>query len=598
MPWVLPASNATDATKDNGAVTPMDLKSYFRQLERRFLFGLLMAFLIPLASLSAYFHFQFHATLKETGKLNLTAIAESQRNTVDLFLQERLLNIFTLFHSSAFGLQPTSQQMQLLLQQLQRASDAFIDVGFLTENGYQVGYAGPYPFLQNRDYSAQEWFIKLTSPKENYYISDIYMGFRNKPHFTIAAKQLVDDRAYVLRATLDPDKFHLFLMTISHGKGVKSILVNQEGRLQLAASRFDTSPHLEKYLPSQDTQSGARTTNDNGGAILIAHAWLSEVNWVLLVSEPLSVAYAQLYRARHLMLLSSTMILAVVVMAIGFATRTLISKARENAEKRDELYGQLLHASKLASLGELATGVAHEINNPLAIIVATTGAIRDTVNPQFNNQWTPDTINEDLKTIDTAVFRARGITQQLLDYGRKSTPRLVPTDINQVLEEMLAGFKEKSLALADVDVVRDLDITLPPVMADPDQIRQVFLNLVNNAGDAIDGPGRITIATRKNNHSVHVTFTDTGHGMDREQIKNIFDPFYTTKNVGKGTGLGLSVSIGIVDSMGGTIEVQSMPGAGSAFTVTLPTAEKEGAADERAGTGAGWRERNAYCIID
>ncbi len=579
MPRTYPPSNSAGLPSVKGSVASMDLKSYFRQLERRFLFGLLMAFLIPLISLSAYFHFQFQATLKETGKLNLTAVAESQRNTVDLFLQERLLNIFSLFRSSAFGLNPTPQQMQLLLQQLQRAGDAFVDVGFLTEDGYQVGYAGPYPYLQNLDYSVQDWFLKLMSPNENYYISDIYLGFRNKPHFTIAAKQLIDGCPYVLRATLDPDKFRLFLMTISHEKGVKSILINQEGRLQLSASRSDTPLSLEEYLPPLNVPSGAIITAGNGDATLVAHAWLSEVNWVLLVSEPLRVTYAQLYRARQIMLISSTMILAVVVAAIGFATHTLIGKACENAEKRDELYGQLLHASKLASLGELATGVAHEINNPLAIIVATTGAIRDTLNPEFKIEWTPETINEDLKTIDTAVFRARGITQQLLDYGRKNSPRLVRTDLNRVLEEVLAGFKEKSLALADVDVVRDLDAELPAVMADPDQIRQVFLNLINNAGDAIDGPGKITISTRHNNHAVQVIFTDTGRGMEAEQIKKIFDPFFTTKDVGEGTGLGLSVSIGLVDSMGGTIEVQSMPGVGSAFTVILPIVQREGVTD-------------------
>jgi two-component system NtrC family sensor kinase len=117
---------------------------------------------------------------------------------------------------------------------------------------------------------------------------------------------------------------------------------------------------------------------------------------------------------------------------------------------------------------------------------------------------------------------------------------------------------------------------------DPDQIRQVFLNLINNAGDAIKGPGRITIATRQDDRTVQVTVTDTGTGMDGEQLKKIFDPFYTTKEVGKGTGLGLSVSIGIVEAMGGTIEVQSMPGAGSAFTVVLPKKQIKGAANEQA----------------
>ena len=115
-----------------------------------------------------------------------------------------------------------------------------------------------------------------------------------------------------------------------------------------------------------------------------------------------------------------------------------------------------------------------------------------------------------------------------------------------------------------------MSLKLPNILADSDQIRQVFLNLINNAGDAISGSGTITITTASDGEYVQVTITDTGRGMTAEQMKKIFDPFYTTKELGKGTGLGLSVSLGIVKSMGGSIDVQSMPGAGSSFTVSLP----------------------------
>ena len=221
--------------------------------------------------------------------------------------------------------------------------------------------------------------------------------------------------------------------------------------------------------------------------------------------------------------------------------------------------------------------MAHEINNPLAIIVATTGVIKDMLNPEFTQEWTPEQITQELKTVEDAAFRARRITQQLLNFGHKTPPQLVPSNINRILEEVLGGFKERSLSLADITVTRQFDAHLPDVLVDRDQIRQVFLNLINNAGDAIKGPGQITITTRQDEAAVRVTVTDTGKGMDSEQIKKIFDPFFTTKEVGKGTGLGLSVSIGIVESLGGTIEVQSLPGAGSAFTVVLPKQLSKGA---------------------
>lgn len=548
-----------------------ETKSYYQQLERRFFGGLLFAFVLPLALLSAYFHFQFHVTLKKASKLNLSAIAESQRNTVDLFIQERLVNIFALFHSSAFSLSPTQYQMDQLLRQLRRANDAFVDVGFLNENGFQTGYAGPYPYLQNKDYSNQQWFASLMSSDQNYAISDIYLGFRNKLHFTIAAKQFIDERLYIMRATLDPDKFYLFLETISHGKGVASILINREGRVQLAGPLSSIELKVGTYIPEPSISSGTLVIDQNGDTVLVAHSWLSEVQWALLVSEPLSLAYAQFYRARRIMLISTSILLVIIVSGIWMATRSIIGKARDAAEKKEELAEQLLHAGKLAALGELATGVAHEINNPLAIIVATTGVIKDMLDPQFDIPRTDENLLAEVKTIESAVFRARGITQQLLNFGHKNHPRMVGARIEKIVEEVLGGFKEHSLALADIEVIRKFQPDLPFVEVDPDQMAQVLLNLINNAGDSLEGrSGTITITIRSDGQKVSTSIADTGKGMDGEEIKKIFNPFFTTKEVGKGTGLGLSVSLGIVESMGGSIEVQSLPGAGSVFTVVLP----------------------------
>lgn len=289
-----------------------------------------------------------------------------------------------------------------------------------------------------------------------------------------------------------------------------------------------------------------------------------------MVSEPLRMAYSQFYRARQIMLLSTAAVTVVFIVAIWLSTRSLIGKARENAEKREELHLQLLHASKMASLGELSTGVAHEINNPLAIIMATSDVIKDRLNPEFNIDRSPEAIHQELKTIDMAVLRAKKITQQLLNYGRKNQPKLQKTDINQILDEVLTGVKGREFELADIRLERDLDPNLPSIMVDLDQVRQVLVNLLNNACDAMDGPGCISVKSHMRDGNIRLTITDTGHGMDAEQIERIFDPFYTTKEVGKGTGLGLSVSSGIIESMGGTISVQSMPEAGSAFTVILP----------------------------
>jgi len=555
--------------------TRTDTAGYFRKLRLRLKLGLLAAFSLPVVALGVYFHFQFNPTLRETGKLHLASLAESQRNTVDLFLQERVTNIFSLFHSTEFALDPTQQQMDRYLHGLRQTSDAFIDVGFCNSEGVQVGYAGPFPDLYGKDYSNEEWFVSVMARHANYYVSDIYLGFRKKPHFTIAVKQLIDAKPYVMRATLDPDKFYIFLRNISRGKGVDSVLVNKKGHYQVVAPDRGRLLGKSEYMPSGSQGSGVEEIHANGTSLLVAYVWLKETPWVLMVRQPLDIAYADIYRAKTIMIASTAVIMVVIGLFVWMVTDRLLKGAQASAESHEKLQSELIHASKMASVGELAAGIAHEINNPLAVVVATTGVIRDLFDPEFHLEWTPETISEELGNIDQAVFRARGITQTLLKFSRKTAPRLVLGNVNTILDDVVGGLKEQEFQISNIRLVRDYQPDLPKIPIDIDQISQVFLNLINNAGDAIDESGTITLSTFRDDSYVRVTVKDTGVGMTSDVMQQVFLPFYTTKEVGKGTGLGLSVSSSIVESLGGKIEVQSMPGAGSSFTVVLPVSQPE-----------------------
>lgn len=543
---------------------------YYKRLKRRLRVVLLVAFLIPLAILSLYFHLQFNYNLKESGKQHLTILAESQRNTIDLFLQERVVNIFSLFHRVDFSLSPTPDEMRLYLQRLREMSDSFVDVGFLDDSGIQIGYAGPFSYLQGKDYSNEHWFQRLMNQEQKYYISDIYLGFRQKPHFTIAVRQIIEGKNYVLRATLDPDKFYMFLRGLGRGKGAESEIINHEGKYQVVDPEKAQALGLSDYFPPDFVGSGAQEITRNGKKELVAYAWLNEVPWVLIVRQPLEVAYAPMYKARKVLITATGIIVLILITTIMLITERLLTRAQMMEESRWELKTQLLHAAKLVSVGELAGGVAHEINNPLAIISSECGLIRDMLDPQFGMECSPELIRKELDKIDAAVFRARDITQKLLNFVRKTEPKLVPVNLNTLLREVVDGIKEKEFAVSNIKLEWELDPSLPSIQLDPDQIRQVFLNLINNAGDAIGKNGTITITTSHDEEHVKATISDTGIGMTSEQMAKIFLPFYTTKEVGKGTGLGLSISLSIVEAFGGRIEVQSMPGKGSSFTVVLP----------------------------
>ncbi|WP_459936027.1 sensor histidine kinase [Desulfonatronum parangueonense] len=238
-------------------------------------------------------------------------------------------------------------------------------------------------------------------------------------------------------------------------------------------------------------------------------------------------------------------------------------------EQVKALKQQLYHAQKVVSVGQIAGEVVHEINNPLAIIDSQSGVIRDMLDPSLGLDASPENIRKELDEIDKAVKRARGITHKVLSFVRKTEPRLQESDVNQLLDDVVSGMKEKEFAHSGIHIVREYG-RLPKLLLDPDLIQQMFLNLLNNAGDAMEDGGELTLRTAVEDGRVLVSVADTGHGMSPEQLEQCFNPFFSTKKPGKGTGLGLPICRNIAEDLGGTIEVRSTPGQGTVFSLSLP----------------------------
>jgi signal transduction histidine kinase len=240
--------------------------------------------------------------------------------------------------------------------------------------------------------------------------------------------------------------------------------------------------------------------------------------------------------------------------------RELNEAMRELQETQD----QLIQKEKLASVGQLAAGVAHEVNNPLSSILLYADVLRQEI-PDENTQQ-----HKDLQLILKEAMRCRTIVNDLLSFSRQNEVLARPTDLNALLEEMVQeiGIQER---FQNVEIQFDLDAGLPMIEADPSQLHQVFCNLMNNAADAMPDGGTLTLRTRKGSWpgSIVAEVQDTGEGISEENMKKLFTPFFTTKPLGKGTGLGLAIIYGIVKMHRGQIGVQSEVGQGTTFTVTL-----------------------------
>lgn len=546
------------------------IQLHFKQLKTRLVLGLVLGFLLPNALLSVYFHYQFAHTLKKNAKLNLEAVAESQKNSIDIYLQERIVNLNNLFHSKEFTLQPTSEVMKSYLQNLKRFDEAFVDVGFIDSNGIEIGYAGPFSTFPNKSYNQEKWYANLVSENKKYVVSDLSLESGKSPRFTIATRQEFDGQNFIMKASLNPDKLYMFLRSISHGKSIDSMIVNRQGQYQVVDLNRIPFQGTSAFIPPYNSPSGVEEITTDNESVLVAFSWLAETPWALLTKQPVSVVQTGMYLARSILTISLIVVSLIISSVIYYTINKLVENARRMAEKGQHLQEMLAHASKLASIGELAAGVAHEINNPLAIIMATSGVIRDMLNPEFELDHSETAINNELTIIDNAAIRAKGITRKLQDMGKTSASSSVPCDINTLLEEVLNPLKKTEFKSKNIEVVTQLNPLLPNIMAEAYPLRQVFGNILINACDAITEEGTITISTETIEGMVCVTINDTGKGIPPEDLKRIFNPFFTTKGGGKGTGLGLSIAASIVKYCGGTIKVNSILGVGSSFTVQLP----------------------------
>jgi two-component system NtrC family sensor kinase len=250
---------------------------------------------------------------------------------------------------------------------------------------------------------------------------------------------------------------------------------------------------------------------------------------------------------------------------------TLEKKVAERADEMKRINAQLFRSEKLASLGKLAAGVAHEINNPLTGILTNSSLLLEDLEQD-------DPRRDDVEVMVKETIRCREIVKRLLDFARQTKPQKRLSSINALIENIILLVRNQT-SFRNISIEKQLEPSLPDLLVDPDQVQQVFVNIILNAAEAMTKGGSLTIRSgfAPGRQNIVVTFADTGPGIREEVREKIFDPFYTTKE--HGTGLGLSISYGIIEQHGGTISVESLVGRGSTFTIQIPIVTSENPLD-------------------
>lgn len=539
----------------------------YRALRRNIMILMLLVTIIPLALMATINYYQYQASLKTEIFTPINLLTNKTKRSFELFLEERLSTI--RFISSAYSSKELSDEKILnrILLVLKKEFEGFVDLALITSEGELVSYSGPYAFL-GKDYSQQSWFHEVIL--NGVHISDVFLGYRKFPHIAIAIQDLSEnDECWILRATIDTKKFDDIIATMELDPQSDAFIINQDGILQ-TDSRF-YGKILEKCSLSIPPGSYGTTLveeiDDEERDIFISYARFLEPDYTLVIVKPRSLILKTWFTFRTDIVFIFLASVLIIVLLVFKLTDIQVKHIKEADEKRELAFRELEHSQKLSSIGRLAAGVAHEINNPLSIICQKAGLMNDLIDlaPDFNEkQKFIDLINSILQS----VTRCSTVTHRLLGFARRMEVEYEELDINDVLKEVI-GFLEKEALYRNIIVEREFDVNLPPISSDRAQLQQVFLNILANALAAVEDGGKIIIKTwDENNDTAGVSIKDDGCGMSEKDLANIFEPFFTTKK-GYGTGLGLPITYGIIKKMGGTINVESKEGEGSTFTIFL-----------------------------
>lgn len=544
---------------------------------RRILFAAVLSIslvaIVPLIIATGISYFQYQSAFREEQSRPMARFATNGKLALEGFIEERTAALRFVSRTRTHQDLTDSMTLAETLEDMKASFGGFSDLGVIEADGTQLSYAGPYE-LEGRDYSDAPWFQEVL--RRGIYVSEVFLGYRDSPHFVIASyRELGRGQGFVLRATIDTEYINRLVRTLLAQPGGDVFLVNQEGILQtpsrshgevLTQARIPALPYSTQteLLEIQEPELGPR---------LAAYTQILGSPFVLAMVSPegtVSPGWTDL-RRKLLLFLGTSIVLILAVVIWG--SYWMVNRAREADVARAAAYHRLEYENKMAALGRLSAGVAHEINNPVAIISEKAGLLKDLL---LMSEAVPprEKMLDLLDSVVRSAERCGGITHRLLGFAKHMQVQTETIELDQLLVEVM-GFLEKEAAYRDLHIELDFPEEAPEIVSDRGQLQQVFLNVINNAFAAVDDGGRIQIGIIEGDRgTMSVWIQDNGVGIPEENLSAIFDPFFTTKK-GSGTGLGLSITYGIVQKLGGEVSVQSEVGVGTRFILTFPIGKFE-----------------------
>ncbi|WP_027177304.1 sensor histidine kinase [Maridesulfovibrio hydrothermalis] len=548
-------------------------KSYDR-LSRNIALTVITVSIAPLILVGGLIFDQFRSIYRAKVYAHLAEVVDKHKHNVNTFLSEKLSEVQYLNKAFTYEQLTESDFLEQTLKGMQQQyGRIFVDLGVIDKRGRQVAYAGPFDLL-GADYSMADWYLNSRDKVTG--ISDVFMGLRQSPHFIIAINKDEQGRKWTLRATIDFLAFSNLVENIRIGETGYAYILNKNGV-------FQTKPPVTRnkdlvltpFETIQNSSSAEGVTiqlsdGSDGEIYITVSSHIKNGDWKLVYQQNSSDAFSAMIRSESFTLVIFLLGgLGIVGMAL-ILSRKLVTRFKVIDQENEMMNRQMVETGKLASIGELAAGIAHEINNPVAIMIEEAGWVNDLMEDEGREMSCYQEITRALEQVRTQGGRCKDITHKLLSFARQTDSRVAEVSLPALIEEVVEISMQQA-KYAQVVLSLDMDRNMPLVRGSVSELQQVFLNLINNAIQAMETKGgKLTITCRAEDGQAYVSVADTGPGIPAANLSRIFDPFFTTKPVGKGSGLGLSICFGLIHQMDGEIEVESGVGQGAKFIIRLP----------------------------
>lgn len=551
---------------------PVESRRYSLNLRRMWRLTALLMIIVSVGPLAVMTAIDYRVTEKSAESeilLHTSRVVSNTKLAVEFSLVERMAALDFIVQNTSSSQLHDCARVGEILEGLQTSFTGFVDLGVIDSSGRQFCYVGPYD-LSGVNYSDQGWFEDVK--KVASHISDVFPGFRHVPHMVIAVRHdLPDGDFYVLRTSVETSRLAKLLSSLEISGEGDAFLINSEGTLQTSSRRHgDVLESLDLEVPKYSEATRVyETLAPDEVPLIVGYSYIPNTPFILMIvkqktalMEPWSATRRQLIG----LLAASISIIVLVVLGV---TNYLVNKIHWADKQRVATLHQIEYTNKMASLGRLGAGVAHEINNPLAIINEKAGLIKDLF--RFSGRYADDAkLMGIVDSILASVDRCSAITRRLLNFARDTETEPVSVDLGETITEVL-GFMGKEAEYRSIDVNVIIDEDAPKISTNRGRLQQILLNVTNNAFAAVDNGGHIDIAVScKGPDEVMIRVTDDGCGMSEEQLARVFEPFFTTKGGRGGVGLGLSITYSLVAELGGSVSVESELWVGTSFLIRLP----------------------------